>query len=253
MLMHGLYIQIYVSFVAAIVLFGLIATALWWAGPARSSEEIFGNMAGLIGEILPPAERPPTELQALLTRIGLRVGADLTVYGPDGARLATVGQPLFPLPPGRARSGWVHTAQDGVVAAFHLPDGRLLLARHPRPPAMHVALIALFAIILAAATFPVARRIACRLERLRERVERLGSGDLSARVEVEGNDEVAAVARSFNRAAERIEQLVKAQQTILANASHELRSPLARLRMAVELIAGDDRPELRESIAREIR
>ena len=56
------------------------------------------------------------------------------------------------------------------------------------------------------------------------------------RVEVEGCDEVAQLARSFNHAADRIERLVNAQRTMLAGASHELRSPLARIRMAIELL-----------------
>ena len=55
------------------------------------------------------------------------------------------------------------------------------------------------------------------------------AGDLCARVPVEGRDEVAELARSFNRAADRIEALVGAQRTLLASASHELRSPLARI------------------------
>ena len=75
---------------------------------------------------------------------------------------------------------------------------------------------------------------------------------MRARASVEGSDEVAALARSFNRAAARIESLVNAQRGLLASASHELRSPLARMRMAVELLAGDARPELRERVEKDI-
>src|SRR5438093_3812426 len=67
-------------------------------------------------------------------------------------------------------------------------------------------------------------------------VESLGAGDLSARVKVEGHDEVARLAESFNRAAGRIEELVGAHKSLLAHASHELRTPLTRIRMAVELM-----------------
>lgn len=63
----------------------------------------------------------------------------------------------------------------------------------------------------------------------------MGDGDLALRVPGEGKDEVAAVAASFNHAAGRIEEPVAAHRSLLANASHELRSPLARLRMASEL------------------
>jgi signal transduction histidine kinase len=58
------------------------------------------------------------------------------------------------------------------------------------------------------------------------------------RAPVEGQDEVADLARSFNRAAERIQGLVEAQRRQLAFASHELRSPLARLRLALEMMSG---------------
>ena len=52
---------------------------------------------------------------------------------------------------------------------------------------------------------------------------------------MEGRDEVAQLAESFNRAAGRIEELVGAHKALLVNASHELRTPLTRIRMAVEL------------------
>ena len=85
--------------------------------------------------------------------------------------------------------------------------------------------------------YPIARRITRRVEDLRRGVEGLGAGDLGSRVQVQGRDEVAALAAQFNRAADRIEALVAGQRRMFASASHELRSPLARLRMAVELLA----------------
>jgi signal transduction histidine kinase len=99
----------------------------------------------------------------------------------------------------------------------------------------HIVLIML-AVTIGLAAYPLVRQISRRLERLQHAVESLGAGDLSARVPVEGKDEVAALAGSFNRAAGQIEQLVKADKALLANASHELRTPLARIRLAVELL-----------------
>jgi signal transduction histidine kinase len=93
----------------------------------------------------------------------------------------------------------------------------------------------------------VVRRLTQRLERLQRGVEALGAGELSARVKVEGGDEVARLAESFNRAAARIEELVGAHKALLANASHELRTPLARIRMALEL--GKDKREVERDIA----
>ena len=110
--------------------------------------------------------------------------------------------------------------------------------------------LALLAIAIAAGAWPLARGLTRRLERLQVRVDELGAGSLSARVDVEGRDEVARLAYSFNRAAERIERLVDAQRHILAGASHELRTPLTRIRMAIELLEGE--PERRAGIERDI-
>ena len=80
------------------------------------------------------------------------------------------------------------------------------------------------------------RRLTLRLEALQRGVERWGSGDLSARINLQGSDEVAFLAGRFNHAAERIETLMDSHKSLLANASHELRSPLARIRMSLELM-----------------
>src|SRR3989344_3376070 len=58
-----------------------------------------------------------------------------------------------------------------------------------------------------------------------------GPGRGRGRVPEQGQDEVADLARQFNAAAARVETLVKSHKSLLANASHELRSPLTRIRM----------------------
>ncbi|MGL4188766.1 MAG: HAMP domain-containing sensor histidine kinase [Sphaerotilus sulfidivorans] len=116
-------------------------------------------------------------------------------------------------------------------------------------------LAALFTAITLGA-YPVVRRLTRRLEILQRGVEVFGSGRLSHRVDARGEDEVAAVARSFNQAAQRIEDLVRSNRSLLANASHELRSPLARLKMAVSMLDPADpaqQEELRREIDRDIR
>jgi signal transduction histidine kinase len=112
--------------------------------------------------------------------------------------------------------------------------------------------LALLALAIALGAYPVARRITRRIERLQQRVDALGAGDLKARVEVEGRDEVAALARSFNRAADRIEALIGSHKQLLANVSHELRTPLARMRVALELLPSAERPELRSRLHQDI-
>jgi signal transduction histidine kinase len=113
------------------------------------------------------------------------------------------------------------------------------------------AVLVLLFVGVALGAFPVVRRLTRRLETLKRGVEQFGAGQLGHRVDESGKDEVAALAGSFNRAAARIEGLVRSNQSLLANASHELRSPLARLKMAFEML--QDAPEAgRERLVREI-
>jgi signal transduction histidine kinase len=120
----------------------------------------------------------------------------------------------------------------------------------PRGAGLVVILVVLF-FAVAAGAYPVVRRLTRRLEALKLGVEQFGSGDLGHRVAVSGRDEVAAVASSFNVAAARVEALVQSHRSLLANASHELRSPLARMKMAVSMIE-EAGPAQRDKLKREI-
>jgi signal transduction histidine kinase len=73
------------------------------------------------------------------------------------------------------------------------------------------------------------------VRRLQKAVERFGMGDLSARAETGRRDEMGELAATFNRMADRIQTLLAAERRLLLDISHELRSPLARLGVAVEL------------------
>jgi len=132
---------------------------------------------------------------------------------------------------------------------------------NPVPGPMHVSihahlhmlvLLMLISLVVAAAAYPIVRRLTGRLERLQVAVEAWGSGALSTRVAVEGRDEVAQLAMSFNDAASRVEALMGAQKMLLANASHELRSPLARIRMATELLQASAPADIRAELTRNI-
>jgi len=113
------------------------------------------------------------------------------------------------------------------------------------------ALLLVLFVAVAAGAWPVVRRLTRRLEALKQGVEAFGGGALHHRVAEDGRDEVAALGASFNRAAARIEALLHSQQSLLANASHELRSPLARLKMAVTML-GDAPAAQSEGLQREI-
>jgi two-component system sensor histidine kinase CpxA len=75
---------------------------------------------------------------------------------------------------------------------------------------------------------------------LQKAVERFGRGDFSARTTSQRRDELGQLSRAFNRMADRIETLLAAERRLLLDISHELRSPLARLGVAVELARSGD-------------
>jgi len=78
------------------------------------------------------------------------------------------------------------------------------------------------------------------LRQLQKAVERFGGGDFSARVNSKRRDEVGQLARTFDRMAGRIQTLLTAERRLLLDISHELRSPLARLGVAIELARSGD-------------
>ena len=122
-----------------------------------------------------------------------------------------------------------------------------------RPPFGFLWLLGIVGVAVALGVYPIIRRLTLRLEALQRSVQKFGEGDLSVRVPEQGLDEVADLSRQFNAAAARIETLVQSHKSLLANASHELRSPLTRIRMGMELMGGQQPlPAFRAEILRNI-
>ncbi len=228
-----LFLKIYLAFlgivVACVVAAGLVSQFLSDRGPVPDHVH---EVAEVFVEDL-PAE--PDQLQQVLVRRSERLGLIFALYDGEGALLASSGD----LPRPRKEGDHLLHGPGGPCLAVALRDGRWLVSAAPKSHG-HVSrhLLALLALagLAALLTYPLARGITRRIETLRQGVEELGGGDLAARVPVQGRDEVAALARSFNRSADRIAALVDSQRRMLASASHELRSPLARLRLSVELL-----------------
>ncbi|MDD2545322.1 MAG: ATP-binding protein [Burkholderiaceae bacterium] len=134
-----------------------------------------------------------------------------------------------------------------------LPPPASTAAFWTRPPFGFLWMLGLVGLAVALGVFPILRRLTQRLETLRRGVQKFGEGDLAVRVPLQGQDEVADLARQFNAAAARIETLVASHKSLLANASHELRSPLTRIRMGLELMGGHQpSPAFRDEILRNI-
>ncbi len=252
--MRRLYLQIYLTVVAAVFASVLVVGLAWRIfGPDRGDEQRFvAGMASVLARALPPETGDAAEQQKALEELAAAVDSPLTLRDPSGRVLARVGDELPAPDPRDFRDGSPLNTHHHEIIALRFADGRTLTTSRRRAPIGLLLSILGFAGALALGAYPIVRRITRRVETLRGQVEALGSGDLGARVEVRGKDEIASLAKSFNRAAERIERLVAAQRGALASASHELRSPLARIRVAIELLQTQEGEQLRGRVARDI-
>lgn len=253
--MRKLYQKIYLTMIAALLLVVAIAGGLWRLGSAPSPLRQSLEMAGeLLGAALPPATAPREVQRQALDQLAQRVHADLALFDATSRLIASSGRPLPP-PPLDDDGGWVR-GPGGPAWSFRLPDLRWVVVRAPhrhRNPVVGLVLfLGLIALAVAASAFPVVRGLTRRLETLQAGVETLGAGNLSTRVKVEGSDEIAHLAESFNRAAARIEDLVGAHRMLLANASHELRTPLSRIRLGIELMDAKADPKYAADLKRDI-
>lgn len=123
-----------------------------------------------------------------------------------------------------------------------LTAGLMFLSDHDLSLA---GLLLVFAGAIAVAfAYTVALGVTDSLRKVARGARAIGQGDLSTRVPVEGNDEVAALAAEFNRMAAQLEEMEKlrrqldaARRDLIAWASHDLRTPLASIRAMVEALA----------------
>ncbi len=205
----------------------------------------------------------PGALQQLVEQYHGQAGGEVLVAGPSGQLTASSErdgradlaglQPLVAAArQGRDVNGW-HTDEGGRQYAVAVVPLRatvtapnvegavvLFLPADTAIDRIHEVWVALgiFAVAVLALTFVLGATIARGLSRpvaaLSTAVKRLGAGNLSERAPAEGPSELRALATEFNRMAERIEQLVTVQTRFVADASHQLRSPLTALRLRLE-------------------
>ena len=238
--MHKLYLRIWLAVVLAVAVLTLMVGWAWrMAADPPLREVVVRNQAGeVIGSGKARHRHPP--------------GAP---FGPPPMRHAEPPQPLpGEAPPDDAPSPG--SVRPGPEFEVRMQDGQTLHMHLPRPPQSSWRApfgffwtLGLVAVAVALATYPIIRRLTRRLEELQHSVEQWGEGQLSIRAPEGGKDEIGFLASRFNRAAQQIETLVQArdallasQKSLLANASHELRSPLARIRMGLELIGDGGAP-----------
>jgi two-component system sensor histidine kinase CpxA len=254
--MHRLFWKIFLSFWAALIVFAgaTIYAASHYLEQTRQQQEAASpreRLARYAAEAQHIAGVAGVEgLKKWLREIDRSEPVPLLLVDREGAEL--LGRPVPPLASERmAREGMRPRFMHPMArprAVIRLPDqseyllipdfqgvtlGRVLA--RPRVIALPLVVAAL---VSGLACLVLARYLTAPLARLRRATESYASGDLSARVAPSlgaRQDEVAELARAFDRMAEQLQALMSAQRQLLSDVSHELRSPLARLQVALGL------------------
>lgn len=249
---NRLYVRIWLAVVFAVAVLVFMVGWAWRLSAERQSAEL--NITPVVREVIVRNAAGETvgtaTAQARVPGMGIEFSVQLQ-------KPLAAGETLnLQIPRGRRfnpETGLMEPARPPGAGMRFGPDGRPLerpdrMGQGPygpggpgdkswfKPPFGFVWLLMLVGLAVALGTYPLIRRLTKRLNTLQRGVEQWGQGDLSTRVTVTGNDEVAFLAERFNIAASRVETLVASHKSLLANASHELRSPLTRISMSMALM-----------------
>jgi two-component system, OmpR family, sensor histidine kinase CpxA len=251
--MKSLFLRIFLSYWLAQALFMVLAIMIVTAlRPSRDISNLQSEEATFLSEAV-KAYQAGGETAAWRYLRGVHETYHVRVFISDEQ-----GRDLL----GRTPPSWVRRAQQGEMrtaesfwgrlrsspqflrSSMSTPDGHhyTLVIELPPPPngvfGPHGLPIFIGILSSGLVCYLLARYLTAPIVRLRAATQKLAEGDLAARAGVpqsSRHDEMAELMRDFNRMAERLEKLVKAQRRLLTDISHELRSPLARLNVALEL------------------
>lgn len=248
MIRNRLFFKIYLTVLGSIGLVALLLALVTFLGKLDPNDPASERLDRFVAAMY-PATDSPLAWQQTTERLARGLDTDITIFGPDGKVLASSGNAITRDMINQRQTYRRHNR--GILVA-NLAGGKQVAALARKsftPPRAHIInIILLIAAATGIAAYPIVRQLTRRLEEVRLGMERWGSGALDSRITVRGKDEVALVADTFNKAADRIEHLVRSQKSLLANASHELRSPLARLRMAIEIYSDTGAEKVKSEI-----
>ena len=262
-----LYIKIFLSFLLVLIVTEILIFGLFVFSAGRSFRYRFERYAGaqalvakeFIEEIIrSESETPPVEntsLKDLILRLGETYGAKVWLAGPDGIPLlksfsGDIPEKIVRVAEERAKNFGQFKIyrnfkrrhlfyitipveiQKGEMGSLHFSEN---METAHLEGAFAVGLLGI-GIVIALLVIPVSRFITVRVKGLRASAIRIAEGDLSHRVMVKGKDEIGELGHSFNRMADELERMIRGGRELTANISHELRSPLARIRIAEELL-----------------
>ncbi|TIH13187.1 sensor histidine kinase [Marinifilum sp. JC120] len=259
-----IYLKFFLSFMlvlilSELILFGLIH-ASWSQSPRVNHIErqliTVKNLAEMeLGPTHISTEHEREALTPLLKTLSKSLQADLWITGPYGKTIASSTKVIPNI--SSYTSGELAKSNEGAyvykrrnkglkkvygVYTANFPEGYPftfhIFHSFPKFDEESWFLRAQLVLTILAAIFliPVSRRVIRPLKKLTASASKMGRGDLKQRVEIKGKDEVAELGQAFNSMAEGLEKMVKSSRELTANVSHELRSPLARMRISLEML-----------------
>ncbi|MCP3064770.1 HAMP domain-containing histidine kinase [Myxococcus sp. K38C18041901] len=234
---------------SAVLALGIIAEAIEAQGGGR-----IPALDRKLEQVVKLAPTDAPELEALMQSIATEHGRNVTLYDLEGRLRHSTANPPPPMldenewKTVRLGYSWI-TREEGPLwvtltwRGSTLEGYMLRDASTTRRGYFYLGLVVtVVLLVLALLSIPLARAIASPLERLTQVVGEFGQGQLSARANLKGRNEVAMLGRAFDEMAARKEALIRGQKELMANVSHELRTPLARLGVTLDLVE-DGQPE----------
>src|SRR5450432_619021 len=189
--------------------------------------------------------RSPDELTERMARLAQRLKGKLTLFDASGKLVRSTIDPPLPGPTqteiaalkdDKWALAWhriVVRSDDGVMYGVYVPDSPGFPWGYILPLGAGVL------VVVGAATVWFTRRLVVPLQELAEAARQFGSGNTEARADLHRDDELGDVGRAFDDMADRTSALISSQRQLMADVSHELRTQLARIRVALELAAED--------------
>ena len=176
--------------------------------------------------------------QEYLTKLDRIFGGSHFLLDANGVDLVT-GQNRSNLLPKAPADIWRMRANGRWTVSHRAPDGKYWFAAEGELGPPHVWTFLPYYFLVIGSMFLLcwlaAVGVISPIRRIAAIIAQFGHGDLSARVTSNRPDEIGQLGRSFNQMAERLERLIVSERRLLGDISHELRSPLARLKFAVKL------------------
>ncbi|MFC1523917.1 sensor histidine kinase [Thermodesulfobacteriota bacterium] len=242
-------IYLYALFLLVVLTIGGIA-AFHITGDSHPWEETLCKSGLLVAEKVAKSQGDFTAIQDDLDTFAYLFDTSIALYTYAGEPLALSG----PSPPPALSAKNIaklnkRTYIGKGLLAFPLPEDKVenlyLLLRldkeriHQRFSAVLIGVM----VFLALLSCPLARFLVGPLEKIRDTARAIGNGDLSARTGIVRTDEVGVLAQTIDEMARQLEELIRSEKELLANISHELKTPLARMRVALELAHEDVNPD----------